>query len=106
MTNKGLRIELPLLSLNGQVHFAFLNCQRSSKDDNIQGIYLNLHSSGKNETFSRIFADLAESVERENVSKLEQQTIYVTRKNVEDRNPIEAGDDVRVILEISAWVDQ
>lgn len=40
MTNKGLRMSLPLLCLNGKDHLAILNCNDMLEGDTLVGIYL------------------------------------------------------------------
>lgn len=103
MTNKGLRIELPILPLGNQVYFAFLNCQKSPSDDNLHGIFLKEHSSAGEEMFSRIFTDIFEPIRKGITGRLEKRrrAIYAVGKNVEDRT-LEDGDlPFRIFLDMT-----
>jgi hypothetical protein len=95
MTNKGLRIELPLFPTGDQVYFAVLNCHLSSNESNagdLLGIYLKQVSFGKEKYFARIFTDCIDAVPKEKVDKCERKTVYIIHKNVaEDPSPQELG---------------
>lgn len=95
MTNKGLRIELPLFPIDDPVHFAIINCHRSSNvsdADELLGIYLKQVSSGNEEYFARIFTDELDAVQKEKSAKCEQKPVYIIPKNVvEDPSVQELG---------------
>jgi hypothetical protein len=95
MTNKGLRIELPIIPTGIQVHFAVLNCHRSSNisdSGELLGIFLKQVSSGTEEYFARILTDRINAVPKEKIDKRKQKTVYIIHKNVvEDPSVQERG---------------
>jgi len=85
MTNKGLRIELPLFKINDRVHFAILNFKRlSSEGDDLLRILLERLLSDKGEYFARIVADEIKAIPEEKLGESEQRIVYIIPKNVED----------------------
>jgi hypothetical protein len=91
MTNKGLRIELPLLLINDQQHYAILNCHRSPNVDHLLGIILEQLLSSKEEYFARRFTDIIYTVLKEKVDKSKQRTVYIIQRNVEELRLQEQG---------------
>lgn len=110
MTNKGLRIELPLLPAGDQVHLAVLNCHRSSKASNtgeLVGIFLKQLSSGEEEYFSRTLTGHIKPFPKENLHKCNKKEVYITHKNVvEDSGVHELGlFRISVVMEQSGAKD-
>jgi hypothetical protein len=91
MTNKGLRIELPLLQAKSQQCLAILNCHRLSNVNEFLAIGLKQISSDKEEYFARRFAHKSYSVSGEKVGNSQLRTVYIVQNNVEEPSLWEKG---------------
>jgi hypothetical protein len=91
MTNKGLRIELPLVPIDGQQYFAILNCHKSSKVDDLLAVILKQLSPGKEKYFARRFTEDIYPFSKRKVDESERRTVYMIQKNVEEPKLWERG---------------
>jgi hypothetical protein len=91
MTNKGLRIELPLLPIDDQTHFAVLNCRTLSNSDDLLGVFLKQLPSEKEEYFARTFTDEIDPLPKEKAEQSKQRTLYIIQENEEDLRVQELG---------------